>query len=191
MRGAAALAALLVLAVPAAAQPTATGAADPAAAAAAGETLASAAPAGFDPAIVEACLGIRRGPVPRAGCIGIAAARCLDTLGVTAEPEAIAGCYRAEGAVWQGHLQDTLARLAETAAGSDTAEQAGPGTGRRAALEVAQAAWADWAAAECGFARRMAAGGGAEVAAEAACAMRLAAERALMLDATETVQEGP
>lgn len=146
---------------------------------------------GFDPGIVDACLTIRTGTVGRSGCIGVAASRCLDALGPVAEGDALARCYTAETQVWSARLTEALARLSDSAATSDRAEQAGPGSGRRAALEVAQAAWANWRDAECGFARRMAAGGGAERPTDAACLMHLTAERALALTDAATAQEGP
>lgn len=145
----------------------------------------------FDATVTEACLAGRTDPVGRSACIGVAAAHCLTASGEINEPEVYVRCYEAETADWQGRLADVMARLASTGATSDAAEAAGPGSGRRAALEVAQAAWAAWRDAECAFALRMAEGGGSEAVTSASCAMRLTAERALMLDHVSIQQVGP
>ncbi|AXC50493.1 DUF1311 domain-containing protein [Paracoccus suum] len=150
---------------------------------------ADAAP--FDATITEACLSGRSDPSSRSGCIGIAAAHCLAASGEINDAPVYVRCYDAEAADWQARLTDVLGRLSSSGAASDTAEAAGPGSGRRAALEVAEAAWANWRDAECAFARRLAQGGGGEALAGASCVMRLTAERALMLEQTAQQQVGP
>lgn len=150
----------------------------------------AATPPGYDPAILDTCLSLRHGVIERAGCIGLAAARC--TMIVTAAPpEEFAACALAERDQWQAQLDELLDRLRDTATATDSATEGADARGRRNALDAAQTAWEDWRSAECQDAGIHAGGSGGEAVAEAECEMTLTAERANALYQRVTRSEGP
>ena len=94
--------------------------------------------------------------------------------------QAALACREAEVAAWRALLDETLPQAIATAAEGD-------GSGRTAvapfdaSLHVAQAAWRDWAEAECALQAARWGDGGAAAQARAACARRLVAERVIAL----------
>jgi uncharacterized protein YecT (DUF1311 family) len=154
-----ALAAIMCLALPAAAQDLA-----------------------FSPNATEDCLAAA--PADPAACIGHAADACmLDTDGGDSTV-GMGACLRAELDWWAARLAAAEAAVADAAAATD-AEMVAIGATvppQAPAFDAMRAAWAAWRDAACDWERVQWGGGTGQGPATAACLMRITGEQALALE---------
>jgi uncharacterized protein YecT (DUF1311 family) len=154
-----ALAALLSLALPAAAQDLA-----------------------FSPAPIEACLAAA--PTAPAACIGHAADACMLETDGGDTTVGMGACLRAELDWWAARLAAAEAAVAAAVAATD-AEMLAIGATvpmQAPAFEAMRAAWAVWRDAACDWERVQWGGGTGQGPATAACRMRITGEQALVLE---------
>lgn len=163
----AALAVLMLLAAPVAAQQADEGQSD--------------APV-FDPLIVDACVTGQTG-LAREACIGVAAARCMDSEGGSTTVGA-GFCLGQELDYWDGRLNAAYAGLIARAEAMDAEmEELGSAVEKQApALREMQRHWIAYRDAACVYERSRWGGGTGGGPASADCAMSLTAKQTLRLE---------
>jgi uncharacterized protein YecT (DUF1311 family) len=112
-------------------------------------------------------------------CVGLIAYACMNrpegrsTIGQSA-------CLLREAAAWEILMRESLATLGERVLAHDAASSAGEAA---PALDRAQAAWADYAEAECAYAYALWGEGSFRQVAGADCRLNVMARRAIQLRA--------
>lgn len=137
----------------------------------------------YDPAVLEGCLATLASGPERAGCIGIGAARCMETE-AGGSNVGIGYCYTAEWEDWDARLNAVYQRLLVEQAERDADTLAyNPNLPSAVeALRAMQRAWIPFRDAACEWEWTQWGGGTGGGPASSACMMELTARQTLFLE---------